>query len=112
MKDRLELICEPSKWTDLSEIEKMKMQIRAMDSPSFFWNTPELGNNPLWPSQKEILEQFYEKNEDGKRRYSELLFDAGRQGGKTFTASLIVCTELYRLLMLPSPHKHLSLIHI
>ena len=110
MKDKLEVICDTEDWTELDPIKQLQMELRAMKEPSFFWNSPEMGNNPLWPQQARVLDEFFSIDPvTNKRIYNELLYDAGRQGGKTFTASLILCTELYRLLMLPNPHKHYGL---
>jgi len=101
--------CEPSKWVELDDKTKLRKQLVAFDKPSEFWGDPTMGNHPLWPEQVKILDKFYAKDKEGKRKYNELLFDAGRQGGKTFTAAFILCTELYRLLMLPDPHKYYNI---
>ena len=108
MQEHLETQCNVEDWTTLRDSEKLLLELKAQQTPSFFWGHKALGNHPLWPVQQEILDDFY-KTENGKRNYNELLLEGGRQGGKTFTAAIIICTELYRLLMLPDPHSHYNI---
>ncbi len=109
MREHLTPNCDIERWTDLDQQTKLKYELQAMDDPLFFWDNECMGNMKLWPSQKRVLREFYEI-EDNKRKYNEFLFDAGMRGGKTTVAALILCTELYRLLLLKSPQKHYGLI--
>jgi len=105
----LEATCDVTKWTGLTMGQKMKLQLQAFHDPVFFWNHPSLGNLPLWPSQAKHLSKFSELREDGKRRYSEMIFVSGMRGGKTSTASCISLTEIYKMLMMESPAEHFKL---
>ena len=102
--------CEVSDWEELDEMTKFKMEARASSDPVYFWNEPRMGNVKLWPSQEDVLNEFYGMKLDGKRKYNELLFDAGRRGGKTTVAAIILLTELSRLLMMKNPQRHYSML--
>lgn len=92
---------------------------------SFLFN----GETVLFPTQKAILKAFYneELNEDEQniindwigedrttyipgRKYSNLVFECGRRGGKTTLISIIVLYEFYKLITLESPAKHYNLL--
>lgn len=110
MKDNLIIECEPEDWMDkMDQMEKMKCELKAIKDPVFFWDHPAMGGQKLWDSQKELLTKFYSVGKDGRRLYNELLFDAGRKGGKTTFAALILGTELMRLLLLPNPQDHYNI---
>ena len=103
--------CDVSLWDDVNELDKVKLQAKASVDPVFFWNSPVMGNIQLWPSQVKILNDFYSWNDEIKRRaYNELLLDAGRRGGKTTVASVILLTEAYKLLMMKNPQRYYGLI--
>ena len=110
MQTKLDVSCEPQAWLGLSQLERFKLQLISDSDPVFFWEDPKLGNMQLWPSQRELLTEFYKKTEEGKRKYKELLFSAGMRSGKTAIAALIILTELYKMLMMDSPQKHYGLL--
>ena len=71
----------------------------------------------LEPEDIEILEAWYaldrtsinpEFYEVGKQNQS-LCIEAGRRGGKSWAASIIVAYEFYRLCMMKSPQKHYNI---
>ena len=108
-RESLTINCDTSLWEDLDYEEKFKMEIRASIDPVYFWNHPAMGGIKLWDKQAAILRDFYKRDNEDKRIYNELLFDAGRRGGKTFTASLIILTELYMLLLKSSPQQYYNM---
>lgn len=110
MESKLDISCDPKLWSDLPQIEKFKLMLESDKDPVFFWEHPALGNMELWPSQKEILREFNEKDENGKRKYKELLFSAGMRSSKTTIAALILLTEYKSCLMMESPQKHYKLL--
>ena len=111
MIEKLVPAFEINPWESIDDRERLKMELKASYKPTYFWNNPNMGNLPLWDSQVSILDDFYEFNEETELRvYNEMLFDAGRGGGKTTMASLVLLTELYRMLMLESPQRHYNII--
>jgi len=48
MKDYLEATCEVESWTKLQPGQQMMMELKASIDPIFFWDSPLLGNFPLW----------------------------------------------------------------
>jgi len=108
MKDYLEATCEVESWTKLQPGQQMMMELKASIDPIFFWDSPLLGNFPLWDSKREILREFY-IYENNRRKYNELIFPAGMRSGKTVTAAMISLTELYKLLMMNNPQEHYEL---
>ena len=117
MQSSLEITCDPKLWTNLGRAEQMALKLKSSD-PVFFWGHKSLGGfvenedgvGGLWPSQKEILNQFYELDENGQRKKLELLFAAGMRSSKTTIAALIILTELYKCLMMDSPQKFYRLL--
>jgi len=109
MLDRWVPECDVSKWLDLDETEKFKMELKASVDPVYFWNNPAMGGIELWESQEKILREFYEIK-DGRRINNELLFEAGRGGSKTTMASMILLTELYMLMMKENPQRFYKLL--
>ncbi len=105
----IEASCEVGDWKDLPIGEQLIIQLKASNDPVFFWTHPALGNLKLWDSQKDILRDFYKFDEEGKRLLSELIFVAGRRGGKTTVAALITLFECARLLMMDDPQKKYKL---
>jgi len=110
MQTNLSVSCDTKKWSELSQIDQFKMKLKFEHDPVFFWENPSLGNMILWPSQKELLREFYEMNSNGRRKYKELLLSAGMRSGKTAIAALIILTELAKCLMMDSPQKHYKLL--
>ena len=111
MIDYLEANCDMELWTEkIGHMEKLQCELKASMDPVFFWNHPSMGNVKLWPAQKDLLEKFYSLDENKRRKYNELLFDAGRKGGKTTCAALIILTELMRLLLIPNPQEHYGIL--
>jgi hypothetical protein len=80
--------------------------LNASIDPVFFWTHPALGNCEPWPAQKEILREFYEIDETGRRIKSDLMMLAGRRSGKTTLSALISGYEVFRLFMLENPQKY------
>ena len=106
MKKEFPATCDTTAWTRLSPAEKSVLLLNASIDPVFFWTHPALGNCEPWPAQKEILRQFYEVDEKGRRIRSDLMMLAGRRSGKTTLSSLISGYEVFRLFMLGNPQKH------
>ncbi len=110
MQTKLSVSCDPKEWSDLDKINQFKMILKFEQDPVFFWEKSNLGNMTLWPSQRELLREFYQLTPDGKRMYKELLLSAGMRSGKTAIAALIILTELAKCLMMDSPQKHYKLL--
>lgn len=110
MFNKLDISCEPELWEDLPQLEQIKMKLQFRQDPVFFWQNKALGNMTLWPSQIDTLNQFFERDEAGRRKYKELLFAAGMRSGKTAIAALIILTELALCLTMDSPQKHYDLL--
>lgn len=109
--DRMTPVCEVSPWEETDEITQFQMEAKASRDPVYFWNNPAMGNITLWPSQADLLTRFYSYDTKiQKRAYNELLFDAGRRGGKTTVAAIILLTELYRLMMKKNPQRYYNLL--
>ena len=94
----------------MNKLEQFKCKLKFNEDPVFFWEDSRLGNMTLWPSQRELLRDFYSKDENGKRKFKELLFSAGMRSGKTAIAALIILTELAKCLMMDSPQTHYDLL--
>ncbi len=109
MQTKLDISCNPEEWSDLSQHDKLIMQLKAED-PVFFWEHPKMGNMKLWPAQKELLRKFNKKDKNGRRLFKELLFSAGMRSGKTAIAALIILTELKNCLMMESAQRHYDLL--
>ncbi len=110
MQTKLFVSCDSKEWSDLSQLEQFKMKLKFQEDPVYFWENPSLGNMTLWPSQRELLREFYQLTPEGKRKYKELLLSAGMRSGKTAIAALIILTELAKCLMMDSPQKHYQLL--
>lgn len=110
MQTRLDISCDPGLWSDLSQVEKFKLKLKADKDVVFFWEHPRLGNMKLWPSQKDLLREFNLRTPEGRRKFKELLLSAGMRSGKTAIGALIILTELYKCLMMESPQIHYSLL--
>ena len=111
MIERLVPTFEINPWDSVDDNDRFKMELKASYKPSYFWNNSNMGNLSLWDSQVSILDDFYLFDEETALRvYNELLFDAGRGGGKTTMASIILLTELYRMMLLDNPQRHYNII--
>ena len=106
MKKEFPASCDVTVWQKLPPAEKSALLLRASYDPVFFWCHPALGNCEPWPAQKEILKQFYEVDENGKRVKSDLMMLAGRRSGKTTLTGLISGYEVFRLFQYKNPQKH------
>ena len=110
MLDYLKIKCDPDLWLDMPAMEKLQCEIQASDDVVAFWNHECMGGQTLWKPQEKILREIFSLDENKKRKYTEILMEAGRQGGKTTIAALVLLTELYKLLMLENPQKHYKLL--
>lgn len=107
---KLEATCDVGSWTNLSVGEQMLLQLKASVDPVFFWKEPRLGNYPLWDSKAEILKEFYKYDKKtGKRKYSEMIFMAGMNSGKSQLGAQIVLYELAKMLMMKNPQMYYNL---
>ncbi len=109
MLSTLDFTDEVDNYRELDDFEKLTLHARSMLDPVFFWEHPALGNVKLWDSQKEILTEF-NRRENNKRKYNELLYSAGMRSGKSATGALILLTEVYKCLMIDSPQKKYGLL--
>ncbi len=110
MKTKLVPSCDPSVYSDLSTGEQLVLQLKWSIDPVAFFESPQGGNMALWDSQKEILKDFYGIDKKTKKRTkSELVFMAGRRGGKSTMAALISLYEAARLLMMKNPQEFYKL---
>jgi len=109
MITKLEFTCDPNIWKDISQGEKLAMELRASVDPAYFWNEPRMGNFPLFESKIEIMNELWKFDENGKRINSELIMSSGMRGGKTAMAGLAGLTETYRLLMMQNPQEYYHL---
>ena len=110
MKTKLIPSCDPTVYTNLSPAEQLVLQLKWSVDPIAFFEDPRGGNMKLWDSQKEILREFYSIDKETKKRVkSELVFMAGRRGGKTTIAALISLYEAARLLMMRDPQEYYKL---
>jgi len=105
MKKEFPPTCDITLWTSLTPAQKSALVLRASYDPVFFWEHPILGNCEPWPSQKEILTDFY-TTKNGRRVYSDLMMLAGRRSGKTTLSALISGFEVFRLFMYKNPQQH------
>ena len=110
MKTNLDVTCDPEAWASLTKLQQFELMLKAKQDPVFFWEHPAMGNQKLWPSQKELLRDFNTLDENGKRKYKELLFAAGMRSGKSTIAGLIILTELYKCMFMESPQTHYKLL--
>ena len=111
MKTKLIPSCEDliKEYNNLSPTELLIRQLKWAVDPVAFYEDPLGGNMQLWDSQKEILRGFYGISKDGKRLKSEMIFLAGRRGGKTTIAALVSLYEASRMLMMKNPQAFYKL---
>ena len=109
MKSGIISTCDAADWSDLPQHKKMSVLLKASEDPVYFWTHPALGNTKPWAAQTKMLKDFYSKNKDGKRNYSELIFVSGMRGVKTTLAAMISLYEVFKLLILDDPAKHYNL---
>jgi len=73
----------------------LRSEIKAMSDALHFVEDPELLNAPwLWPKQKEVLREFYNKD----KSYRDMILIWGMRAGKTVEASVISCFEAFKLI--------------
>lgn len=101
--------CDVDLWQGLSPAERSALIIQASIDPVFFWNSPMLGNFPPWPMQAKILKDFYKKDKEERRIFSDMMFIAGRRSGKTTLTGLVAGYEVFRLHLFKSPQQHYGL---
>ena len=107
-KSYLDATCDINAWSDLPDHEKLLLELRAVADPVFFWNSPLMGNYPLFPSKVEIFNNFY-KYENNRRIKSEFVWVAGMRGGKTKGAAMFSLTEIFKLNMMKNPQEYYKL---
>jgi hypothetical protein len=101
----LETTCDVSLFEDLPAGEQLLKKLKwSTDLLSFIEDPAGLGLT-LWDSQREILGQFLELNDEGYRKKSEMVFVSGMRGGKTTIAAIITLCEIARLQFLDNPQK-------
>lgn len=64
----------------------------------------------LREKQKEIIREFFTKNEDGKPKYEEFMLVCGKKGGKTFLTATINLILVYKWLLMDDPFKKFGII--
>lgn len=106
MRKEFPATCDVNAWKKLPPAQKSALLLMASTDPVFFWSHPALGNCEPWPAQKEILRDFYQLDEKGRRIKCDLMMLAGRRSGKTTLTALISGYEVFRLFMLDNPQKH------
>ena len=106
MQSKLEMGCEPKLWSDLTKVQQFQHKLKAKADPVYFWKTECMGNCPtIWASQQKILREFMSLDENGRRKFKELLFSSGMRSGKSFMGALIVLTEVAFCMFMDSPQK-------
>ena len=112
MQNKLDISCDPKKWSELDVIEKAKLKLKATEDIVFFWEHPAMGNiQTLWPTQKQLIREFMQRDPVTQRRIKkELLFSAGMRSSKTFCAALILLSELAICLMMDNAQKKWQLL--
>jgi len=101
--------CDIDSWLGLSPAEKTALLLQSSIDPVFFYNHPLLGNFPPFPAQAKILTDFYQVDAEGRRRFCDMMFLAGRRSGKTTLTGLIALYEVFKLYMLKNPQRYYGL---
>jgi hypothetical protein len=67
-------------------------------------------NLKLRPKQKEIIKNFFTKDEKGKPKYEEYMLVCGKKGGKTFLTACMNLILVYKLLLIEDFFKKWEII--
>ena len=107
--EEIEVAKDTTSWDDLTFKEQLVYVMKASLDPVFFWDNRLLGNFPLWPMKREILNEFYKTDNDGRRIYNELIQYSGMRAGKSQLTALITGFETFKLLEMNDPSAHYRL---
>lgn len=106
---KLEPTCDVETFTDLPVGEQLLKKLQwSTDLLSFIEDPAGLAIT-LWDSQRDILGEFLQLNDEGRRVKSEMVFVSGMRGGKTTIAAIITLCEIARLQFLDNPQKFYEL---
>lgn len=81
---------------------------RAFSDPVYFAENI-LNVHDIYPYWKNVLREFYSRDEEGNVKYRELVACVGMGSGKTYTAAIITLFEFFQLIMFDSPQEHYNL---
>lgn len=97
--------------TDRDVLEYMKVVLRGKRDP--VWWMREILGMDLYPSQEEIVREFYRaKYNPTIEQYKKLILVAGMRGGKTALASAMGCYEYWDVVTMtdPKPYEYYGLL--